>query len=357
MPDPAALLAHLAELPFATGDLPAVTGVLKHVPEDFYVEEIPSYAPSGEGEHLYVFFEKRGMNTPDATRAIAQRLGARAEEAGWAGLKDRQAVTRQWASFHHAATPPLDHFEIEGVRVLEISRHVNKLRTGHLRGNRFTLKLRDVPAAHDARVVDAIQFLRAHGMPNYYGSQRFGHEGRNLSGAVRWLVDGERPPHKPFLRKLFASTLQSALFNVWLGARVRTGLLAAAVPGDVMRKEDTGGLFECESAEIDGPRVASWEISATGPMFGSRMRVATLAAKAAEDQLAAAWGVTTAHFARAKKFGEGARRVARVRPEAFRMDRVGDDLVLSFELPKGSYATVLVSELMKARTLDLMDEP
>ena len=104
MPDPAVLLAHLSELPFITQQVPKIAATIKSVPEDFCVEEIPSYAPAGEGEHLYVFFEKRGLNTPDAVRAIAQQIGARSDEAGWAGLKDRQAVTRQGVSFHEAST-------------------------------------------------------------------------------------------------------------------------------------------------------------------------------------------------------------------------------------------------------------
>ncbi len=355
--DSTPLLHHLSELPFATAEVPAVTATLKSIPEDFCVEEIASYAPSGEGEHLYMFFEKRGLNTPDAVRAIAHQIGARGDEAGWAGLKDRQAVTRQWVSFHHAATPTPESITVEGVRVLEVSRHVNKLRTGHLRGNRFTLRLRDMPAEHDLHVRQAIELLRMHGLPNYYGEQRFGHGGRNLTSAVRWIIDGERAPQKPFLRKLFVSTLQSALFNAWLGARVRSGTLATAIAGDVMRKEETGGMFDCENAEIDGPRVTAWEISPTGPMFGSRMRPATLDEKAVEDALLSQWGVTPAHFERAKKFGEGTRRAARVRPDAFRMNREGADLMLEFELPKGSYATVLVSELLKSRNVNLTDDP
>ncbi len=357
MSDPVALLNHLSELPFITAHLPAVSGTLKSIPEDFCVEEIPSYTPTGEGEHLYVFFEKRGLNTPDAVRAIAQQIGTRSEDAGWAGLKDRQAITRQWVSFHHVGTPTLESINVAGVRILEVSRHVNKLRTGHLRGNRFTLRLRDVPPEHDAHISQAIATMRDQGLPNYYGEQRFGQAGRNLVSAMRWIVDGERAPQKPFLRKLFVSTLQSALFNAWLGARVRRGQLAHAIAGDVMRKEETGGVFDCEDVQIDGPRVTSWEISPTGPMFGSRMRATTLDAKAQEDAVLASWGVTPSHFDQVKKFGEGTRRTARVRPDNFEIERDDTDLLLRFELPKGSYATVLVSELLKVRAINLTDDP
>lgn len=356
MSDSARFLAQLSELPFVTAEIPAIRGALKTTPEDFRVEEIPAYAPSGEGEHVYVFFEKRGLNTPDAVHALARKMGARGDDAGWAGLKDRQAVTRQWASFHHAATPTLESLSVEGVQVLEVTRHANKLRTGHLRGNRFTLRVRNVLHEHDAHVEAAIARLREVGLPNYYGMQRFGHGGRNLHDALRWIVDGERAPQKPFLRKLFVSSLQAALFNVWLGARVSAGTLATAVPGDLMRKEETGGMFDCTDAAIDGPRVTAWEISPTGPMFGSSMRAPSLAEKELEDALLEQWGVSEAHFERVKKFGEGTRRNARVRPEAFKMQREGDDLVLEFELPKGSYATVLMAELLKTRNVDLTDE-
>ncbi|MDB4972651.1 MAG: tRNA pseudouridine 13 synthase [Myxococcaceae bacterium] len=362
-PDPsrldprARLYARLARLPKLSGDIPPIEGTLKGAPEDFVVEELPAYPPSGTGEHLYLWIEKRELNTQDAVARLAQALGARQDGAGYAGLKDKRAVTRQWLSFHHVGTPRAEDLTVDGVRVLEVSRHVNKLRTGHLRGNRFTIRLGAVPPAHDVHAAATLARLVDDGLPNYYGSQRFGIEGRNLAGAWSWIVEQGRPPNKPFLRKLFVSTLQSALFNAWLAARIERGEYLTALPGDILRKEESGGLFDCTDAELDGARLRSWEISATGPMFGARMRATSAEAHDREIALLAEYGLTDAHFARVERAGEGTRRPARVRVSEVAQRREGDDLVLSFTLPRGSYATVLLSELTKSDALALGDDP
>jgi tRNA pseudouridine13 synthase len=352
-----ALHSRLSSLPQLTGDIPLVRGELKRTPEDFVVEEVPAYPPSGTGEHLYLWIEKRELNTQDAVARIAQAIGARPDGAGYAGLKDKQAVTRQWLSFHHVGTPQPADIQVDGVRVLEVSRHVNKLRTGHLRGNRFIVRLTEVPPEHDEHARAALARLGALGLPNYYGTQRFGIEGRNLTSAWSWIVDGGRPPSKPFLRKLFVSTLQSALFNLWLGARVERGELGCALEGDVLRKEETGGLFTSVDPMLDSERVDAWEISPTGPMFGARMRSAVGEALSRETAVLSECGVTPEHFARVERFGEGTRRPARARVSDVEQRREGDDLVLSFTLPRGSYATVLLSELTKTQGLTLGDDP
>jgi tRNA pseudouridine13 synthase len=351
------LWQQLGALPRLSDDVPAVSGELKREPEHFVVEEQPAYAPSGEGEHLYLWVEKRGLNTPDAVHRLCDALGISRDGAGYAGLKDKHAVTRQWLSFHTPVTPSLDALQLEGVRALEVSRHVNKLRTGHLRGNRFTVRLANVPREHDPHVASVLERLAVHGLPNYYGAQRFGHQGRNFHDAWRWIVEGGRAPSKPFLRKLFVSTFQSALFNAWLGERVTSGTLDRAIAGDVMRKEETGGIFVSSDPAADQPRVTQWEISATGPMFGAKMRPAEADALATELALLARFGVTAEQLARVSKFGEGTRRPARVRVGDVAHHRDGDDLVLVFALPKGSYATVLIDELTKARALTLGDDP
>lgn len=352
-----ALSARVSALPQLTGDIPRVQGELKQQPEHFVVEELPAYPPAGTGEHLYLWVEKRELNTQDAVARIAQAIGARPDGAGYAGLKDKRAVTRQWLSFHHAATPEPAQIVVDGVRVLAVSRHVNKLRTGHLRGNRFTVRLTGVPSEHDQHARAALARLVEQGLPNYYGAQRFGFEGKNLRSAWAWVVEGGRPPGKPFLRKLFVSTLQSALFNAWLGDRIEAGELLCALEGDILRKEESGGLFACTDAAIDTERVRSWEISATGPMFGARMRSAEATALARELALLDRFGVRPEHFARVERAGEGTRRPARVRVSDVEQQRDGDDLVLSFTLPKGSYATILLAELTKTDTLTLGDDP
>jgi tRNA pseudouridine13 synthase len=353
----ALLQSRLARLPQLTADIAPIEGTLKSTPEDFVVEEVPAYPPSGVGEHLFLWIEKRELNTQDAVARLAQALGARPDGAGYAGLKDKRAVTRQWVSFHHVATPRAEELSLDGVRVLEVSRHVNKLRTGHLRGNRFTVRLTEVPPAHDALAAAGLARLVELGLPNYYGSQRFGIEGRNLTSAWSWIVEHGRPPNKPFLRKLFVSTLQSALFNAWLAERIEAGSYARALLGDILRKEDSGGLFDCKEPELDSARIEAWEISATGPMFGARMRSAEAEAHERETELLARYGVTAEHFARVERAGEGTRRPLRVKVSDASQQRDGDDLVLSFTLPRGSYATVLLSELTKSQSLTLGDDP
>jgi len=351
------LLSALTGLPRWTRDVPPVEGRIKDSPDDFLVEEVPAYAPSGTGEHLYLWIEKRDLNTQDAVTRIARALGARADGAGYAGLKDKRAVTRQWLSFHHAATPDPQSLEVEGVRVLEVSRHVNKLRTGHLRGNHFVIRMADVPPEHDAHLSHALEQLARDGLPNSYGTQRFGTDARNLRQALAWIVEGGRPPNKPFLRKLFVSTLQSALFNVWLGERIGRGDYLRALEGDIMRKEETGGLFACTDVAVDQARLDAWEITATGPMFGARMRRAEGRAHELENELLARFGITDDHFARVERAGEGTRRPSRVRVTDVATRREGDDVVLDFTLPKGSYATVLLAELTKSDALTLGDDP
>ncbi len=351
-----ALRARLASLPWITADVPPVAGELKRTPEDFVVEELPAYLPSGQGEHLYLWVEKRDLNTQEAVSRLAQALGARADGAGYAGLKDRRAVTRQWLSFHHAGTPRAGELELERLRVLAISRHQNKLRAGHLRGNRFTLRLADVPPQHDHHARDVLDRLSEAGLPNYYGAQRFGHEGKNLAAAFAWVVEGTRAPRDPFLRKLFVSALQAALFNVWLAERIERGAYLRAERGDILRKEDTGGLFTCQDPDLDTARLRRWEISATGPMFGARMRASEHEALAHEAALLSRHGITSDHLVRVQKYGEGTRRPARARLLGAEIRRDAADLVLSFDLPKGSYATVVLAELTKQRTLTLGED-
>jgi tRNA pseudouridine13 synthase len=351
------LLDRLAQVPFLTRDIPPVQGELKQTADDFVVEEIPAYPPSGAGEHLYLWVEKRDLNTHDAVTRLSRLLGARSESAGYAGLKDKRAVTRQWLSFHHTATPAASDLESEGLRVLEVSRHVNKLRTGHLRGNRFTLRLAGVPEGHEAQASAALEHIARDGLPNYYGAQRFGHGGRNIGSAWAWIVEGGRAPQKPFLRKLFVSSLQSALFNAWLGQRLDGGNFLSVLAGDVLRKEESGGLFTCEDPAVDRERLRNWEISATGPMFGARMRAAEANAREAEEAILATYGVQAEHFERVQRSGEGTRRAARVRVDDVGVRRDGGDLELRFTLPRGSYATVLLAELTKTRDLTLGDDP
>jgi tRNA pseudouridine13 synthase len=244
------------------------------------------------------------------------------------------------------AEPRVADFALEGVRVLWTRRHGNKLRTGHLKGNRFRLRLRGVKDVGAAR--ESFSRLGARGVPNYFGDQRFGREGDNADFG-RLLVLGQRLPRRPdkFQRKLYLSAFQSRLFNRALVERLRAGTFDTALLGDVLRREDSGGLFVCEAPEVDGPRVASFEVSPAGPLFGPKMTAATHAVAEAEAKLLADEGVTLEDFKRGGDETQGGRRPYRVRLGNPSLEVEGEDLVLTFELPKGSYATEVLHELLK----------
>jgi tRNA pseudouridine13 synthase len=335
-------------LPFVTPDLPGSGGVLRASPEDFRVDEVPAYLPSGSGPHLYLRVEKRGLTTRDALRALSRTLGVPDRDAGCAGLKDREAVTTQWLSFPVDRDPDPRTLEAPGLRVLEVARHGNKLRAGHVRANRFSIAVRGGDAG---RARAAAEALLARGFPNFFGPQRFGTEGRNaevgkaiLAGAA--TPEARRAARDRFLRRLSISAYQALLFNRWLAERMVDGLFASALAGDVMKKLDTGGLFTCEDPAADGPRVARFEISPAGPMFGHKLRAAAGEALRREERILAAEGISLAGFERGGGEAEGTRRAARLRVE-IALEPLADGYRAAFELPKGSYATVVMGELVK----------
>jgi tRNA pseudouridine13 synthase len=338
-------------LPFVTPELPGSGGALRATPEDFRVDETPAYLPSGAGPHLYLRIEKRGRTTRDVLRDLARALGVPERDAGYAGLKDRDAVTTQWLSFPTAKDPDPASLAAPGVQVLEVSRHQNKLRPGHVRSNRFVLGVRGGDLER-ARACAAA--LAERGLPNFFGPQRFGTEGRNAA-VGRALLRGERNAETGramrdrFLKRLSISAYQSDLFNRWLAARLADGLFAVALAGDVLKKLDTGGLFTCEDPAVDTARVARFEVSPAGPMFGHKLRAAAGEALAREERLLAEEGIGLADFARGGGEAEGTRRAARLRVEVAL--EPGDEpggYRATFELPKGSYATVVMRELMKS---------
>jgi tRNA pseudouridine13 synthase len=338
----------MTPLPLVTAPLPGSGGRLRAAPEDFQVDEVPAYLPSGAGPHLYLRIEKRGRTTPDALRHLARLLGVPERDAGYAGLKDRDAVTTQWLSFPVARDPDPASLAAPGLTVLEVSRHANKLRAGHVRANRFAVVVRGGDLGRARACASA---LAARGFPNFFGPQRFGAGGRNAA-VGRALLLGERTAETGrasrdrFLRRLCLSAYQAQLFNRWLAERIGDGLFAAALAGDVLKKLDTGGLFTCEDPAVDGPRVVRFEISPAGPMFGHKLRPAAGESLAREERLLAAEGIRLADFARGGGETEGTRRPARLPVDAS-LEPVEDGYRARFELPKGGYATVVMRELVK----------
>ncbi|MDQ3365465.1 MAG: tRNA pseudouridine(13) synthase TruD [Myxococcota bacterium] len=343
-------------LPFLTADLPGTGGVLRSTEDDFVVDEVPAYAATGAGEHVFIKIEKRGLTTPRAVQLIARALRIRDRDIGVAGMKDRHAVTRQWLSLPPPITPEaatalaLEPDAGATLRVLEAVRHPHKLRTGHVRGNRFELRVRQV--ADDA-VVCARTILdrlgEPPGAPNWYGEQRFGRDRDNASRG-RALVLGEQPLGRDRrLDRLMVSALQSELFNAWLVARLTDGLYRRVLAGDVLHKVG-GGMFTCEAPAVDEPRLLAGELVVTGPMFGERMRrppTDSPAGRREADILAAA-GLAPDAFARVAAIAEGTRRDATIAVADITVAAGSDaTLEVAFALPGGAYATVVMREVMK----------
>ena len=336
-------------LPRVTDDLPGIGGTVKMVPEDFYVEEIPLYELSGEGEHIYLKLERSGLNTRDLVRRLAKAFDLKEAAVGTAGQKDRNARTVQFFSLY---APRLSLEEVretagswEDVVVQEITRHGNKLRTGHLRGNLFRILIRDCRPGFENLLPSLAEKLIKGGFPNYYGEQRFGKEGDNaLRG--REILTGKRS-ERGWLRTFLLSAYQSELFNRWLRLRIQRGLFETILEGDLARKTETGGLFLVEDIHREEEAFRNGSISYTGPMFGGRMRqplcpeALTLETRVLEEE-----GVDGSLFERGNL--EGSRRSGRVVPGDLTY-RVEDENVclLSFSLPAGSYATALIRELTK----------
>ncbi|MEO8702316.1 MAG: tRNA pseudouridine(13) synthase TruD [Kofleriaceae bacterium] len=341
------------DLPYLTADLAGIGGVLRTNADDFRVDEDPAYPPSGAGDHIFVRIEKRELTTPQAVDAIARALGVAARDIGVAGMKDRHAVTTQWLSLPPPITPEAaTALELDNLRVLEAVRHGHKLRTGHVRGNRFVLRVRGVEAGAAERARAILDRLaEAPGAPNWFGEQRFGNAGDNAARG-RELVTGARGAGRDRrLNRLLVSALQSELFNAWLVARLADGLYRTAIAGDLMHKR-SGGMFACEDPAVDGARVAAGEVVPTGPMFGDRMRGPTVGSPAADREAAilAAGGLARDSFASVRAIAEGTRRDAAIEVTGTAVTEVGSDgqtIEVAFALPGGAYATAVMREVMK----------
>lgn len=332
-------------------------GFIKTTPEDFVVEEIPAYAPSGEGEHVYVRFQKRGLTTDAAVGAIARAAGASARDAGVAGMKDKDAVTTQTISLlaprgesPDALMARVRSAHVDGVTVLDVARHGNKLKPGHLAGNRFELRVRGVARERVAGVVAELERIGREGLPNAFGGQRFGRDGDNADRARAWL-SGEAPaPRDPRLRRLLWSSLQSAIFNAVLDARVADGTWATALAGDLLKRRTSGGLFLCTDVQEDQERARVGEVSPTGPMIGVKMRAPEGTPGELERAIASRFLGEKFDLGTTKKLGEGTRRVLRLWIEGLRVEAgpFADDgeqhasLRVYFVLPKGAYATTVL---------------
>jgi len=353
---------------------------IKESPDDFVVEELPAYAPSGAGDHVFVRFTKRDRTTIDAVSAVARALGCDPRAAGFAGMKDRRAVTTQTCSLQPPrGTSSADLAErarglaLDGITVLDATPHPHKMKAGHLAGNRFAIAVRGLPADRVPEVVDALGRVARSGVPNAFGVQRFGSRGDNATRALAWLRGEERGPRAPRVARLLWSSLQSAVFNAVLDERVQDGTWVTALEGDLLKLRTSGGLFGCADVQTDGPRAASGEVSPTGPIIGARMRWPEGAPADLERRVSGRILGEDFDLAKTRSLGEGSRRALRLWVEDLRWEVDVDDhgdvgaqndtgagkssacMRVYFVLPKGSYATTVLAaafDLDEVRTAD-----
>lgn len=341
--------------PYLTHSILGCGGRIKVEPADFEVEEIPAYPLSGEGEHLFLWVQKTRLSTDQLMGHIRRTLGLAFDDVGTAGLKDLMAITRQWVSIPAKCEPDISKIENEQVQILQTGRHGNKLKPGHLRGNRFGILVRDVDTSKTDEVNQILDVIRSQGMPNFYGPQRFGHGGDTIQLGMR-LFQKEKVRVKPFLRKLALSSVQSVLFNVYLANRIADGLYRTALHGDVMCKWPFGGMFTVEDTSAEQQRLDSREIIPSGPIYGAKMFPSRYLVAEREQALLETYGLSRESFSGFGKLMQGTRRMNYVYLDDLKHTWEGDGLRLEFTLPPGCYATVLLGEVMKTSLGDMANE-
>lgn len=336
-------------------------GRIKRQPEDFVVEEIAAYDPQGAGEHLFVRFTKTDRTTIDAVRAIARALACDPRAAGIAGMKDRRAVTTQTISLQvprgesalGLAARARD-LALDGIRVLAATPHGHKIKAGHLAGNRFAITVRDVPLERLEDVSHAFERVAKNGVPNAFGPQRFGVDGQNVARALAWFRGEQRGPRDRRLLRLLWSSVQSAIFNAVLEARVSDDTWTLPLEGDLLKVRRSGGLFVCSDVQTDRQRADTGDVCPTGPIVGVRMRWPEAAPLELERQIVARVLGEGADLSRTRSLGEGSRRALRVWVDDLRWEIVkpteGHEtssetttcVRVYFVLPKGAYATTVL---------------
>ena len=339
----------------------------KQTPRDFVVEEIPLYEFSGEGEHLILFVRKKGLSTSEMIGQFARYLNIKNRDIGYAGLKDKHAMTKQYISIHKSHEAALENFNLENIKIISKAYHNNKLKIGHLKGNRFYIKLKKVNPTSAAKIDEALKNIGQVGMPNFFGYQRFGNDGDNHVLGEK-LAKGEARERNPRVKKLLINAYQSHLFNLWLSRRLEINSLVSSfepseiesllnmpndevkkmkaqkhpfklINGDIMEHYPHGKLFDFESDANDLIRFDGREISVTGLLCGKKVRLSSGVAGEIE-----------------KEFNDeinedGARRFAWIYPTEVegRFNPVEAQYEMNFTLPKGSYATVLIEEIAKRK--------
>jgi len=338
-----------AELPFAHGG-PPLSGLLRASAEDFQVDEMLGYEACGDGEHAFLHVRKRGLNTADVARELARFAGVRQVNVGFAGMKDRHAVTTQYFSVHLPGQggPDWSQLNSDSLQVLDARRHNRKIRRGSLRANRFRLVLRELEGERAA--ADAVcSRIAVEGVPKYFGPQRFGRNASNLHRAATFLAGEGRRPKREQLRMLL-SAARSYLFNAVLAERVALGCWNRALDGDVFMLAGSNRQFQATPEDTDiARRVAAHDIHPSGPMPGQPGRTLQPTGEAAEIETRVLGAGLAAHWVDAliTRRVDSERRALRLVPDSFQANWLDDrTLELVFALPSGGFATTVVRELM-----------
>ncbi|MDM8530531.1 tRNA pseudouridine(13) synthase TruD [Anaerolineales bacterium HSG25] len=393
--------------PYITASLSGIGGQIKTSPTDFFVEEIPLYHPSGEGQHVYITIEKRGLSTYEAIKKVASALNIPRQKIGYAGLKDAHAITRQTLSIDGLEPDVVAQMMIPDINVLQTNRHGNKLRIGHLKGNRFVIRVRQVTESSLAQAQEIVNLLSTKGVPNFFGEQRFGLRGnthclgeqlirqnevefcREYLGRpqtienpdiqrARQLVDAEKwtealacwPRRKlsderkllqsivkangdvtgafrrlsKKMKLFFVSAFQSHLYNQLLTQRLDS--LDKIELGDIAYVHHKGASFVVDDLIAEQKRVDSFEISPSGPMYGTKTLLAEASPGVREQALLTKYGLSLDDFSL-----PGLRIRGNRRPYRFRLTDPkvwwDEGVMVSFELPPGAYATTVMAEVMK----------
>lgn len=334
----------ITSLPYSLGP-PSATAVIRSQPEDFRVDEVLGFQPAGEGEHMLLRLRKRNTNTDWLAQQLAKLVGVSGRDVGYAGLKDRNAVTSQWFSVRvpSGIKPDWSQLESDEVQVLDMVKHRRKLRRGVLKQNRFSLHLRELNGDR-SEIEFRLERVAKQGVPNYFGEQRFGHGQNNLEMADR-LFSGKLNKISRHKRGIYLSAARSSLFNLVLATRVEQGSWNQAMPGDLMQLDGSNSHFPVTQIDAEiARRIEEMDIYPTGPLWGKgQQQVSDMAAELENTVLNAYPEWLTGLI----KFGlHHDRRSLLTRVYELDWSWTADsDLELGFGLPSGSYATMVLREI------------
>ncbi len=341
-------------LPYITKDLPGIGGQLRSKHEHFLVEEIPLYEPSGNGPHLYINLTKEGLTTKEIQQKLAVLFNCQNSDIGYAGLKDKHARTTQTFSVllgnvdNDSINDKVNQIKTHlPVTVNSAKLHRNKLKPGHLLGNRFTIKitktnLNSIKSLEYAQ--DIVDQLKTNGVPNFFGPQRFGFDGENIKKGKE-IILGKKVGIDRWLKRFLISSYQGYLCNRYLAHRLDTNNFNRIIMGDIGKKYSTGGMFQVKDPQKEQLRYETHEITFTSPIYGSKMWEATGSAGKLEKEILNEAGITLQQLDHHKI--KGTRRIGRLIINDLKVSLENQDLLIKFSLPKGAFATTVLREFMK----------